>query len=179
MAKIEIFRGIPIAIKRTDKMRKVRLRVKKTGRNRDLPLSEISHEHKQALENFIKNPIQKRKAAIDAGFHPDASTRVMDKLLSRKPIVDKIEEATKFKHGVSADEKVATVIVDTLDANHPMKPESPDHKVRLEGAKEINKIRDNYPPKKIQQDTRAIHVHLTEDHLRRHEKFKKLRRMND
>lgn len=181
MVSIEIFDGIPIAVKQKDRVRRFRLRAKKIGggNRKDSPLSEISYEHKQALENIIKSPTNPRQAVIAAGFSKGHATQTAKNLLSRKPIVEKIDEQVNFRHGVTTDEKVAAVIVDTLEAQHPIKPEQPDHKIRLDGAKEIGKIKDYYPPKKIQQEGKVFHIHLTEEHIRRHEKFKRLREIND
>jgi len=100
----------------------------------------------------------------------------MDRLLvGRKPIVKNIEEKCQAKHKKGADEKVAEVLVDQLDAVHPLaKGEKKDNLVIISAAKEINKITDNYPPKKVDIREMGFHIHFTKDDIKAAKQYREL-----
>jgi len=159
-----VFDGIPVLIKERERPpRTIRIRTKKRGRKflKDIPFSKLSPQHKQALDNLSLMGFGKKKAAaVYAGVPEHNALRTMDSLLvGRKSIVKEIEEVCQALYGKGTDEKVAEVLVDQLDAVHPLaKGEKKDNLAILGTAKEINKLSDNYPAKKV--DVREMGVHL-------------------
>ena len=159
-----VFDGIPVLIKEKERPpRTIRIRAKKRGRKflKDIPFSKLSPQHKQALDNLSLMGFGKKKAAaVYAGVPEHNALRTMDSLLvGRKSIVKEIEEVCQALYGKGTDEKVAEVLVDQLDAVHPLaKGEKKDNLAILGTAKEINKLSDNYPAKKV--DVREMGVHL-------------------
>ncbi|GAJ09829.1 unnamed protein product, partial [marine sediment metagenome] len=103
---------------------------------------------------------KKKEAAVYAGIPEHNALRTMDSLIvGRKSIVKGMEKLFQAKFGKGVDEKVAEVLVDGLDAIHPLaKGERKDNLAILGAVKEINKLSDNYPAKKI--DVREMGVHL-------------------
>lgn len=173
----KIVDGIPVLIKSAGRQpRTIRIKLK-SQKLKDIPLSKLSPQHKKALENLAVMGIDKKKeAAVDAGFSEHNATRTMDRLLvGRKPIVKKIEEACQSKHKKGTDEKVAEVLVDQLDSVHPLsKEKNPDNLAIIKAAQEINKIRDNYPPKKIDIREMGFHLHFTPDDIEAAKQYKEL-----
>ncbi len=156
--------GIPVLIKEREKPpRTIRIRVK-PRKYKDMPLRALPPQPKQALKNYVDlgcDPTKKKEAAEAAGFSPNprSALRAMNRALERRPIIKKIEEKCKEKHQIGADEKVAEILVEQLDAKHPLaKGQMTDNLAVLSAAKEINKINDNYPTKKI--DIREMGFHL-------------------
>jgi len=100
----------------------------------------------------------------------------MDRLLvGRKPIVKNIEEKCQAKHKKGADEKVAEVLVGQLEAVHPLaKGEKKDNLAIISAAKEINKIKDTYPPKKIDIREVGFHLHFTPDDIEAAKQYREL-----
>jgi len=154
--------GIPVLIRERERPpRTIRIRTKKRGRKPlgDIPFSKLSPQHKQALDNLAVMGFDKKKeAAIYAGIPEHNALRTMDSLLvGRKSIIKGIEDICQALYGKGADEKVAEVLVDLLDAVHPLaKAERKDNVAILGAVKEINKLSDNYPSKKV--DVREIGV---------------------
>jgi len=157
-----VFDGIPVLIKERERPpRTIRIRTKKRGRKflKDIPFSKLSPQHKQALDNLAVMGFDKKKeAAIYAGIPEHNALRTMDSLLvGRKSIIKGIEDICQALYGKGTDEKVAEVLVDLLDAVHPLaKAERKDNVAILGAVKEINKLSDNYPSKKV--DVREIGV---------------------
>lgn len=152
--------GIPVLIKERGRQPRS-IRVKLMPRKiKDKPFSRLPDRHKQALKNLAVMGIdEKKEAGLDAGFSETSVSKTMNKLLERRPIVTKIEEKCQAKHNKGADEKVAEVLVDQLEAEHPLaKDGKKDNLAILSAAKEINKIKDNYPPKRV--DVRELGFHL-------------------
>ena len=159
--------GIPVLIKEREKPpRTIRIRVKER-KYRDMPLRALPSRPKQALKNYAElgcDPRRKKEAAEAAGYSASPDNRggaiqAMNRILERRPIVKKIEEKCMEKHQKGADEKVAEILVEQLDAIHPLaKGEMTDNLAVLSAAKEINKIKDNYPAKKL--DIREMGFHL-------------------
>jgi len=168
--------GIPVLIKERERPpRTIRIKLK-TRKIKDMPLSRLSDRHKKALKNVAVMGIDKKKqAGIDAGFSESSALKTMGKLLERRPIVRKIEEKCIAKHNKGTDEKVAEILVDQLDAVHPLaKGEKKDNLAILSAAKEINKIKDNYPPKKVDVREMGVHVHFTADDIEAAKQYREL-----
>jgi len=161
--------GIPVLIKESERPpRTIRIKMKKRGVKflKDRPLSKLSPQHKQALENVAVMGIDKKKqAAIYAGIPEHNALRTMDRLLvGRKSIVKKIEELCQAKFGKGAAEIVAAVLVEQMDAVYPLaKAESKNNLGIVSAVKEINKIMDHYPPKKVDTREVGLYVHYTQD----------------
>ena len=175
-----VFDGIPVLIKEREKpLRTIRIRTKKRGRKflKDIPFSKLSPQHRQALDNLAVMGFGKKKeAAVCAGIPEHHALRTMDSLLvGRKSIVKKIEDICQAKYEKGTDEKVAEVLVDGLDAVHPLaKGEKKDNLAILGAAKEINKLSDNYPSKKVDVREMGFHVHFTEDDVTAAKQYREL-----
>jgi len=142
-------------------------------KRRKPPMAELGFEklrpqQKLALVNKFKFGMSNRQAGICAGYSPNSASAIVGKLSARKAIVDKLEEA-----GMT-DGKIAQIIVEAGDAMHPFKPSQPDHSVRLRAAQEANKVKDNYPAKKIEVEEKAVHLHFTEKDYANYRKYKQL-----
>ena len=165
-----IVNGIPVLIREREKPpRTIRIRVKKR-RLKDMPFSALPQRSKQALSNYVDlgcDPKMKKEAAEGAGYSasPDnhgGAAQAMNRILERRPIIKKIEDKCMERHQKGADEKVAEVLVEQLDAIHPLaKGEMTDNLAVLSAAKEINKIKDNYPAKKLDVREVGFHLHFT------------------
>ena len=163
--KIMVFDGIPVLIREKERPpRTIRIKIKKPGRKplKDLPFSKLDSRQKQALDNYAAlgfDPKRKKEAGEAAGYSDKGgvAVRAMDRLLARLPIIKEIEEQCMALYGKGRDEKVAEVLVEALEAVHPLaKEERKDNLAILGAVKEINKLSDNYPSKKV--DTREIEV---------------------
>lgn len=159
-----VFDGIPVLIKEKERLpRTIRIKIKKRG-VKYKPFAELDSRQKQALENFAAldcDPKSKKEAGEAAGYSdkPSVAVRAMDRLLERRPIVNKMEKRCLAKNEIGTDDKVAEVLIDQLDAVHPLaKEERKDNLAIMSAAKEINKLRDNYPPKRV--DVREMGFHL-------------------
>ncbi len=175
--------GIPVLIRERERPpRTIRIRTKKRGKKflKDLPFSKLDSRQKQALKNYAAlgcDPKRKREAGVDAGYSDkgQVAVRAMDRLLERRPIIKNIEEECQAKHEKGADEKVAEVLVDQLDAVHPLaKGERKDNLAIISAAKEINKIKDNYPAKKLDIREVGFHLHFTQDDITAAKKYREL-----
>lgn len=162
-----IFDGIPVLIKERGRQpRSIRVKMKQGGHKpvKDRSFAELDSRQKQALKNFADlgcDPKMKKEAGEAAGYSdkPSVAVRAMDRLLERRPIVKNIEKECKAKYEKGTDEKVAQVLVEQLEAVHPLaKGEKKDNLAIMSSAKEINKLKDNYPPKRV--DVRELGFHL-------------------
>lgn len=175
-----VFEGIPVLIKERERPpRTIRIRTKKRGRKflKDIPLSKLSPQHKQALENVAVMGIDKKKeAAVCAGIPEHHALRTMDSLLvGRKSVLKKLEDICQAIYEKGVDEKVAEVLVDQLEAIHPLaKGEKKDNLAILSAVKEVNKIKDNYPPKKVDIREAGFHLHFTQDDVKAAKKYREL-----
>jgi len=174
--------GIPTLVNERDSFPgTIRIRVKKRG-IKHLKFSRLDKRQKQALMNLLeKGPPFTTKKKIDAGVSagysdkPMVAVRAMDRLLERKEIVNKIEEACQKKYQKKADEKVAEVLVEQLEAEHPLSKEKrKDNFAIIKASQEINKLRDNYPAKKIDIREMGFHLHWTGDDVKAAEEYKEL-----
>ena len=173
-----IVNGIPVLIKEREKPpRTIRIRVKER-KYRDMPLRALPPQPKQALKNYVDlgcDPTKKAEAAEAAGYAQGSAIRAMNRVLERRPIINKIEAKCMEKHQIGADEKVAEILVDQLDAIHPLaKGEMTDNLAVLSAAKEINKIKDNYPAKKIDIREMGFHLVFTPSDIEAGKQFKKI-----
>ena len=172
--------GIPVLIRERERPpRTIRIRTKKRGRKylKDRPLKELSPQHRQALDNLAVMGFDKKKeAAIYAGIPEHNALRTMDSLLvGRKSILKKIEELCQAKYGKGAAEIVAEVLVEQMEAVYPLaKEERKDNLAILGAVKEINKLSDNYPSKKIDVREMGVHIHFTQDDITAAKKYREL-----
>jgi hypothetical protein len=171
--KAEIVDGYPVLLDLRERRPKTfRIRVKKHG-VANLGLSRLAPKQKAALENIAASKDfsdkGKREAAIDAGYSKRCSLPAMNRLLARKPIVNWL-----VKKGVT-DEKLAQIISEGLEAIHPLsKDNKPDWNARHKFVSEANKIKDNYPAKRIEIDERSVHINLTGEDVEAARKYKEL-----
>ncbi|HEC60718.1 hypothetical protein LCGC14_0831480 [marine sediment metagenome] len=135
-------------------------------------IKQLSSRHRQALENIAKNPKNPTKAVISAGFSPSNAAATANKLLHRKPILKALED----KGGT--DEAIAEVMVDGMKkAENPFRPGFPDHVARLGFVKELNRVKDNYPPTKlkVEKEEKVMHVHFTAENVKQFKKYNDIR----
>jgi len=138
----------------------------------NMGIKQLSPRHRRALENIAKNPKNPTKAVIEAGFSASNAAATADKLLHRKPILKALED----KGGT--DEAIAEVMIEGMKkAENPFRPGLPDHFARLGFVKEINKVKDNYPPSKISvtKDVRVMEVRFTAENVKQFEKYNDIR----
>ena len=160
-----IIDGIPVLINERERPPRT-IRIKSMPRKiKDMPFSRLTDRHKQALTNLVVMGIdKKKKAGLAAGFSESGVGKVMDKLLARRQIVKKIEEICQALYGKGADEKVAEVLVEQLEAVYPLaKGERKKNLAIISAVKEINKIMGHYPPKKVDTREVGLYVHYTQD----------------
>lgn len=135
-------------------------------------ISKLSPKHRLALKKIAENPLEPTKAVVDAGFSKNNAAKTADKLLSRKPIIKALED----KGGT--DEEIANVLVKGMKkSENPFRPGFPDYVVKLGYAKEINRIKDNYPPTKILQkiEKKEMIVHFTVENMVQFKKYNDIR----
>lgn len=177
--QISIIDGIPHLIRTIEKKPKVKVVV--TKKRNEMGIKELPERERTALVELMKKGApftneKKQQAAETAGYsiaHGNG-IKAMDRLLKRKPIVDAL-----VKENIT-DERIAKVISDGLDANHPLsKDDKPDFMARHKYVQEVNKIMDNYPPKRIEQQSQNIHVHLTTDNFKQLKKAEEMRQEHD
>ena len=172
--------GIPVLIRERERApRTIRVRTKKRGKKflKDIPFLKLSPQHKQALDNLAVMGFDKKKeAAIYAGIPEHNALRTMDSLIvGRKSILKKIEDICQAKYGKGAAEIVAEVLAEQLEAVYPLaKGERKNNLAILGAVKEINKIMEHYPAKKI--DTREVgfYVHYTQDDITAAKQYREL-----
>ncbi len=175
-----IFDGIPVLIKEKERPpRTIRIRAKKRGNKflKDRPLTELSPQHKQALENLAVMGFDKKKeAAIYAGIPEHNALRTMDSLVvGRKSIVKKIEELCQARYGKGAAEIVAELLVEQLEAVYPLaKGERKNNLAIISAVKDINKIMDHYPAKKVDVRELGFYVHFTGDDITAAKQYREL-----
>jgi len=175
--------GIPVLVKEKGRQpRTIRIKLKKSGPMgvKNKPFSKLDSRQKQALVNYEAlgcDPKRKKEAAVAAGYSDkhQGAVRAMDRLLERRPIVKNIDKECQAKFKKGADEKVAEVLVDQLEAEHPLaKDGKPDNFARIKAAQEINKINDNYPAKKIDIREMGFHLHFDGGDITAAKKYREL-----
>ena len=153
---------------------------------RDFKIKQLTKQQRLALQEFYnlaKDPEKKglplnelkREAAKTAGYSEGNQVRAMDRLLERKTVVDELENA-----GVT-DARIAEVIADGLESEHPMKPGRPDPHAIIKYVQEANKLRDNYPDTKVKitKESRTMVVHFTAGNIEQFNKYQRMRQLND
>jgi len=151
----------------------VRLRAK-PRKIMDMGIRQLNQQQRDALKNYGNlgaTPDVKKDAAVAAGYSKPYAAKAMDKLLQRRPIVTALEEA-----GVT-DKKIASVIVEGLESEHPLKPGRKDPHAIHKFVQEVNKVKGNYAPTKIQTEgkSQVMVVHLTAGNIEAFDKFKRMR----
>jgi len=172
--------GIPVLIKERERPpRTIRIRTKKRGKKflKDIPFLKLSPQHKQALDNLAVMGFDKKKeAAIYAGIPEHNALRTMDSLIvGRKSIVKKIEELCQARYGKGAAEIVAELLVAQMEAVYPLaKGERKNNLAIISAVKEINKIMDHYPAKKVDVRELGFYVHFSEDDITAAKQYREL-----
>jgi len=168
----EVIEGIPVLIRERDRPpRTIRIKIKK--KIKDRTMEELPEKHRQALQNYMKQGMKnKKKAVVDAGFSENHASRTMNNLLQRKPIINALKEAG------ATDEFIAEKLVEGVDAKHPQF-KGKDYHASIKFIQEINKVGDNYPPTKIHQESKNIHIILTAEDHKQFKKFKEMRGEGD
>lgn len=161
--------------------RTVRIHPKKRKHLKDLGIKRLNPQQRGALENFYRMqqdpergsslPQNKKDAAMDAGYSESGAIKAMDRLLERKSIVEALDKA-----GVT-DEKIAEVIMEGLESEHPLKPGRPDPHAIIKFVIEANKIKDNHPATKVKisKESRSMVVHMTTANIDQFEKYQRMR----
>lgn len=163
----------------------LRFKTKKPKPLRELGIKKLNPKQRHALQEFYtlaKDPKNKnrslgslkKEAADVAGYAPSSAPAVMSRLLNRKPIIDELDKA-----GVT-DARIAEVIAEGLESEHPLRPGRPDPHAIIKFVVEANKIKDNHPATKlkISKESRSMVVHLTSGNIENFEKYQKLRGLN-
>jgi hypothetical protein len=155
-----------------------------------IPKSEIrllTMRQRDAMKNYIEaslDPSKKAECERNAGYAPSANGNAIDNVLAKPFIRQRIAEALE-KAGVSYD-KIATVIAEGLEAEHP----TAGARTRKDGSTYIPKdntaverflrdaidLHDLRPETKIRKEInkRTVTIHLTSAD---HEALNKYRRM--
>jgi len=169
----EVIEGIPVLIRERDRPpRTIRIKIKKKIKDRSM--EELPEKHRQALQNYMNQGMKnKKKAAVDAGFSENHANRTMNNLLQRKSIVKALKKAG------ATDKFMAEKLVEGVDAKHPQFHKRKDYHASIKFIQEINKVSDNYPPTKIQQESKNIHIILTSEDHKQFKKFKEMRGEGD
>jgi len=78
------------------------------------------------------------------------------------------------------NEKIAQVMVEGLESEHPLKPGRKDPHAIHKFIQEHNKVRGNYAPTKVstESESRVMVVHLTAGSIKNFNKFKRMRGEN-
>ncbi|MEA3420972.1 MAG: hypothetical protein U9Q97_04750 [Acidobacteriota bacterium] len=133
----------------------------------------LNERQKLALQKYSEmgaDPKNKKAAGVAAGYTPGSALEAVNNVLKIKPIVDELNKA-----GVT-DKKIAKTISEGLEATHPMsKDDKPDFNARAKFVSEANKIKDNYPAKKLEIEEKGIIVHLNTDDERAIRQFYNMR----
>jgi len=134
------------------------LKKKKDWKNKieNKPFSRLDSRQQKALQLYKASGCdESKKAEIGkmVGYSPGYARQAMDKLLKRKKIQKLLDKR-------APDTKIANELTRlAFESEHPLsKVGKPDNSNRLGALKEINKIKDNYPPKKV--DIRAITANI-------------------
>ena len=150
-----------------------RLRAK-SQKIKDMGIRQLNQQQRNALKNY-KNlgatPEVKKAAAVAAGYCEPYAVKVMDKLLQSRSIVAALEKAG------GTDEKIAQIMVEGLESEHPLKPGRKDPHAIHKFVMEANKVKGNYAPTKIQTEGKqqVMVVHLTAGNIEAFDKFKRMR----
>lgn len=152
--------GVPVLLTRKDIIPKYMFKVrKKKTKLEEMPAYKLKPHHKKAMQLYVESgcdPSKKTEIGKAVGYHPASAKRALDKLTKRKKIVKILD---KKAPDVKIGNELARL---AFESTHPLsKEDNPDNTNRLGALREINRIKDNYPPKQVQIDERAVHVHFT------------------
>ena len=173
MSKAEIYTwdGMTARIIRHRPPQGIKPRKKKSNKLSDKGITRLTKKQRKALTIYMEQGFKGQKKALEAaGYSGLNPTRDMKRLMARKPIIALLE-----KKGVT-DDKLAQVIADGLEANHPMKPDLPDHHARIKFISEANRVLDNYPATKFQHEERIFNINLSEEDVKALQEFYELRK---
>ena len=164
--------GIPPCPGREQPPRHVRLKPR-TGRIVDMGIRQLNQQQRDALKNYDElgaTPEVKKDAAVAAGYSEGYAIQAMDKLLQCRPIVAALEKAG------GTDARIAQVMVEGLESEHPLKPGRPDPHAIHKFIQEHNKVKGNYAPTKIESETKSkvMVVHLTAGNVDSFNKYRKM-----
>jgi hypothetical protein len=176
MSKAEIYTwdGMTARIIRHRPPQGIKPRKKKSNKISDKGITRLTKRQRKALTIYMEQGFRgKRRALIAAGYSGLNPSRDMKRLMTRKPIIIELE-----KKGVT-DDKLAQVIADGLEANHPMRPEMPDHHARIKFVSEANRVLDNYPATKFQHEQRIYNITLTAEDMKALREYYDLTRKTD
>lgn len=153
--------------------RQVRIH-KRTQKIRDMGMRALNKQQRQALKNYSNMgaiPEVKKAAAIEARYSEGYALKAMDGLLQSRAIVKALEKAG------GTDERIAEVMVEGLESEHPLKPGRLDPHAIHKFVTEANKVKGNYAPTKIQAEVKSqvMVVHMTAGNVDNFNKFKKMR----
>ncbi len=156
--------------------RHVRLRPK-PRKIQDMGIRQLNKQQRDALkkyDEFGAQPEKKKDAAMAAGYAEGYALKAMDNLLQCRPIVAALEKAG------GTDERIAQVIVDGLESEHPLKPGRKDPHAIHKFVQEVNKVKGNYAPTKISTENKSevMVVHLTAGNIKEFDKFVRMRGMD-
>ena len=146
----------------------------RTGKIKDMGIRQLNQQQRAALKNY-KNlgatPEVKKDAAVLAGYSGQYAVKAMDKLLQSRSIVAALEKAG------GTDERIAQVMIEGLESEHPLKPGRKDPHAIHKFVQEANKVKGNYAPTKIQTEGKqqVMVVHLTAGNIEAFDKFKRMR----
>jgi len=171
--------GFPVLLNGREVAPRVyRFNVKKRKKNKtgleNLPYSKLKPRHKEALALYVESgcdPKKKREIGKTVGYHPASAKRAMDKLTKRKKIVKLLEKK-------APDTKIANELTRiAFNSEHPLSKENkPDNTNRMSALKEINRIKDNYPPKQININEQAAVFHFTPGDHQAYREYSALRK---
>jgi len=174
MPKAEIYTwdGMTARITRSRPPGGIKPRKKKPRKKiSDKGITRLTKKQRKALTIYMEHGMTNKRQALEAaGYSGLNPSRDMKRLMTRKPIIVELE-----KIGVN-DEKIAQVIAEGLDANHPMKPDLPDHHARIKFISEANRVLDNYPATKFQHEERIFNINLSEEDVKALQEFYELRK---
>jgi len=178
-----IIDGIPVYLPNREGINSKELRVTpKPRKTKDKPFPRLNKRQKDALKELMRlgkrgrdvtSPVVQKQAAINAGYSEAYAPMAMDKLLKRKPIAKALD-----KEGIT-DDFIAKVIKEGLTKpRNPKNPELKDYHAIHKFVQEANKLKDNYPIPKIEQESKVVHIHLTADDFNALRRYKELRNGN-
>jgi len=136
------------------------------------PLTEKQKKAKAAYIALGATPDVKAQAGLIAGYS-DESHAIRGVNSAIRPIVGKLEDK-----GVD-DDMIVDTIKDGLVAMNAFKPEQKDHHARHKFVQEVNKLTDNYPPKRIQSEERKYVLTLTGQDIRQVREADRIREEHD
>lgn len=166
-SEIIIIDGLPVLTRnKPRKLYHFRKRTKKQATENKSKISKLTNQQRVALKNYLElgaDPAKRKKAGEGAGYSPGYAVEAVNKIINSPAARQPIIEALK-KQGID-DDKLAKVLKDGLEAKHPFRPEQYDWHAIHKFFVEANKLKDNYPATKIQQESRSIQITIPAETL--------------